>query len=468
MLWVPTKRAHLILQEMHEKYGEVVRIGPNMVSFCNPEVIPIVYPTRQGFPKSDFYATLRPYTRGGGALQAVFNVTDEKVHKQLKSPIAPIFSPTSATLFEPLVDDVLQCLLNQLDTRFAANGEVLNLGAWVQFFAFDVMGTMTFSKRYGFLDNGRDVGGMLSTIVDFMRSAAPMTQVPWLDRIMRKNLIADTFRQIFNQTASLSILGFVGDAIKEKRASLANGTDKVGDKTSTKKDFLSRYIELQESSAEIPHWAPTAWTFSNVIAGSDSVGSLMRTIMFCLLSYPNTLDKLYNELLSANLSRPFPAYKELRNLPYLDACIQEGSRIHPPFALPFERVVPEGGITIIGHFLPAGTVVGGSPYVVNRHKSFFGQDAEFWRPERWLEKDDAHKRRLEQGVLTFGAGRRVCLGKHIGILEIKKLIPFLILNYDIRIIDREKFQVENSWFLFQTGLYAQLQKRPESVINPQL
>ncbi|EHL01849.1 putative Pisatin demethylase [Glarea lozoyensis 74030] len=87
---------------------------------------------------------------------------------------------------------------------------------------------------------------------------------------------------------------------------------------------------------------------------------------------------------------------------------------------------------------------------------------EFWRPERWLEKDDAHKRRLEQGVLTFGAGRRVCLGKHIGILEIKKLIPFLILNYDIRIIDREKFQVENSWFLFQTGLYAQLQKRPES------
>jgi cytochrome P450 len=137
-----------------------------------------------------------------------------------------------------------------------------------------------------------------------------------------------------------------------------------------------------------------------VIAGSDSVGSLMRTIMFCLLSYPNTLDRLYNELLSANLSRPFPAYKEVRNLPYLEACVQEGSRIHPPFALPFERIVPEGGVTILGHFLPAGTVVGGSPYVVNRHKPFFGQDAEFWRPERWLEKDDAHKRKLEQGVLT--------------------------------------------------------------------
>lgn len=124
--------------------------------------------------QSDFYVTLRPYTRGGGALHAVFNVTDEKLHKQLKSPIAPIFSSASATSFESLVDDVLQCLLNQLDTRFATNGEVLDLGKWVQFFAFDVMGTMTFSKRYGFLDHGRDVGGMLSTIVDFMRSAAPV------------------------------------------------------------------------------------------------------------------------------------------------------------------------------------------------------------------------------------------------------------------------------------------------------
>ena len=49
--WVTTKRAHLILQEKHEKYGEVVRIGPNTVAFSNPEVIPQVYTARTGFPK---------------------------------------------------------------------------------------------------------------------------------------------------------------------------------------------------------------------------------------------------------------------------------------------------------------------------------------------------------------------------------------------------------------------------------
>ena len=51
MSWVKTKKAHLILQDVHEKYGEVVRIGPNNVTFSNPEAIPTVYTTRTGFPK---------------------------------------------------------------------------------------------------------------------------------------------------------------------------------------------------------------------------------------------------------------------------------------------------------------------------------------------------------------------------------------------------------------------------------
>ncbi|KAL9602711.1 MAG: hypothetical protein Q9219_001701 [cf. Caloplaca sp. 3 TL-2023] len=409
----------------------------------------------------DFYVTLRPYTRGGGALHAVFNTTDEKLHKELKSPIAPMFSMTQISTFEGLVDDVLKCITEQFDKRYATNGQIFDLGQWLQFFAFDVMGTMTFSKRYGFLDTGRDVNGMLQSIVDFMRAAAPMTQVPWLDWLLRKNLVADHLQQLFRTTASLSILGFVGKAIQEKQEILSNEEHKSGTTADQKKDFLTRFIEIQRTNPDIPKWAPTAWTFSNVIAGSDSTGSVMRTIMLNLLSYPCTLEKLYQEIRSAELSRPFPKYSEVRDLSYLDACVQEGLRMHPPFALPFERVVPEGGVTVMGHYLPAGTVVGGNPYVVNRDKATFGEDAEFWRPERWLGIDDAQRKKLDQGVLTFGAGRRICLGKHIALLEIKKLFPVLLLYYDIHIVDRERFEVENSWFFFQRGLYARISKRED-------
>ena len=82
---------------------------------------------------------------------------------------------SSATTFEGLVDDVLKCLSEKLDQRFVENGEIFDLGEYLQFFAFDVMGTMTFSKRYGFLDQGKDVGGMLGMIFRYMQNVAPVS-----------------------------------------------------------------------------------------------------------------------------------------------------------------------------------------------------------------------------------------------------------------------------------------------------
>lgn len=224
-----------------------------------------------------------------------------------------------------------------------------------------------------------------------------MTQSYQLDRIFRKNIVADTLRQYLRPTPSLGILSFVGQAIKEKKELLENNETKM---EGSHVDYLTRFLKLQKENPSIPPWAPTAWTFSNVIAGSDSVGTCMRTMLFHLLAYPNTFEKLYQELKGANLTLPYPRYNEVRDLPYLEACVQESLRIHPPFALPLERVVPKGGITVLGHFLPEGTAIGGNPYVVNRDTATFGGDAEFWRPERWLEGDVAHKRHLEASMLT--------------------------------------------------------------------
>ncbi len=122
--------------------------------------------------------------------------------------------------------------------------------------------------------------------------------------------------------------------------------------------------------------------------------------MFNLLTHRRTLEKLRQELLAAQVSRPYPSWEEVRELPYLDACVQEGGRMHPPFALPLERQVPAEGMDILGHYLPKGTAVGGNPYVSNRHMGTFGQDAEAWRPERWLDQNGAKKKELEQSMLT--------------------------------------------------------------------
>lgn len=149
----------------------------------------------------------------------------------------------------------------------------------------------------------------------------------------------------------------------------------------------------------------TAWTFSNVIAGSDSTAVVLRTVWHNLLSHPETLDRLREELRDAEakkpggFSKPFPSWRDIADLPYLDACINEAVRLHPPFCLPFERVVPKGGITVGGTYIPEGTVVGMSPYVVNRHKPTFGEDAHLWNPSRWMVPQE-RRRKLEASIMT--------------------------------------------------------------------
>ena len=116
------------------------------------------------------------------------------------------------------------------------------------------------------------------------------------------------------------------------------------------------------------------------------------------------MQRLYDELRAVERAQasmqPLPAWSEVRDLPYLDACINEGVRLHPPFCLPLERVVPEEGVNICGHLFTRGTVVGMSPWVVNRHRPTFGDDADDWRPERWLGLDAEQYKKLNNSVLT--------------------------------------------------------------------
>jgi hypothetical protein len=69
--------------------------------------------------------------------------------------------------FEPLVDSTIKAFLQQMDERYVDKQGpegVCDFGAWLQFFAFDVIGELTFSKRLGFVDEGRDVDGIIGDL----------------------------------------------------------------------------------------------------------------------------------------------------------------------------------------------------------------------------------------------------------------------------------------------------------------
>jgi cytochrome P450 len=133
------------------------------------------------------------------------------------------------------------------------------------------------------------------------------------------------------------------------------------------------------------------------------------------------------------------SYNDAKEISYLSAIISEATRVHPVIGLPLERVVPQEGLRLPdGRFLPAGTIVGMNPWVVNRDEGVYGADADHFVPERWLQREDEtaaewkeRSRKMRESDLTFGGGNRVCLGKNAGLVEIYKLTATLFSVYEV-------------------------------------
>lgn len=100
---------------------------------------------------------------------------------------------------------------------------------------------------------------------------------------------------------------------------------------------------------------------------------------------PAAYEKLTAEVDAAvtngTLSIPV-AYAEAIKLPYLKACINEGIRLHPSVGLTMPRIVPAGGATISGFYLPEGYRIGINGAVMQYDKDVFGSDADDFNPDR--------------------------------------------------------------------------------------
>ncbi|KIY01189.1 uncharacterized protein Z520_02741 [Fonsecaea multimorphosa CBS 102226] len=367
-------------------------------------------------------------------------MTDEDQHKTAKRPIAHAYAMTSLLDYEPFVDSTSRTLVERLAALYADTDKVCDFGEWLQWYAFDVIGEMTFSSRFGFLEQGRDVGNIIKTLNKSGAYTAIVGQMPWLDYLLAKNRVWGGAFSKDRQGVSNFVLQLLKPRIEEAdrvRRGESGGSD--GEKVQSqapqdfkdRTDFTAKFISaFVKYHGLIPQSQLLGWSLSNINAGSDTTAITLRAIFYFLLLNPPAMSQLMAELESANLS-PLPQWRETSNLPYLGAVIKEALRLHTPVGLMLERVVPNGGATICGHFFPAGTIVGCNPAVIHRDKRVYGRRyaVDEYRPERWLEADEEEKAEMERCFMAFGSGKRTCIGKNISLLEVYKLVPLLLKRF---------------------------------------
>lgn len=453
---------HKDLEQLHKKYGPVVRVGPNVLDVDYPDLIKTVFNTKGDWRKTEYYQGSSALV-DGHVVYNLFSQIDKEKHAAEKKPIAKFYSPVGVAPLESHVDKTIKQLCDELAKRFASGssaGKPFNLGDWILYYTWDVVGSVTFSQPIGYLSHGCDFDGTLGNSEKALDYFSWIGCIPSLDYWFDKNPVYRVGPPGFGGITDISIKHLIDRY---------QGNDKDYHDPA-QPDYLDKFIEAKQATPGINDNMIVGWLMINLIAGADTTAITIRSALYYSLKNPGVWARLRADLAAAGLTRdrcPL-SYKDTRAIPYLEAIVRESLRYLPGVSLSLERYVPPGGQKLVdGSFVPENTILAFNPYVICRNEDVWGPDAAEFKPERWLqrggESDEAFKARLQamnNADLSFGGGSRICIGKNMGLMQAYKVVATLAVLYEIELAHPEReWKVVNSWFPRQEGLEAKITKR---------
>lgn len=146
---------HLAIQKQHQKYGPVIRLSPNELSFASVTSLKTIYghqPSgRAPALKTEHYDMLG----AGFGFPSIGSERDPHKHNGMKKSLAAALSPKAVKDQEHVVSD----LVDKFNMRLEEFGphSTIDLTKWFDFLTLDILGALAFSKSFGCLDEGSTV-----------------------------------------------------------------------------------------------------------------------------------------------------------------------------------------------------------------------------------------------------------------------------------------------------------------------
>ncbi|KAH6839614.1 cytochrome P450 [Chaetomium sp. MPI-CAGE-AT-0009] len=411
--------AHAKYKEACDKYGPIARVGPNDLVTCSMELLTHMSAARSTYSRAVWFAR---GTRTRPGEDHLFSETNETIHTRRRQQMAMGYSGKENLELEGTVDVYIGKLIQLIRTKYLSTPEFaqpFDFGEKAQYLAVDVINAVGLGASLGDLDTDNDQYRYIETTEAGLKlgriatalGLVPLLQSPWLARLLGSTA-KDGLRFAW--------------PLRNARARI---NERLKQGTETRSDMLASFVRHGLTAEELVNES-----MLQLIAGSDTTSTAIRCVVLYLLSHPRVYAALQAEVDAAvadGTAPPAPAVISeagARRLPYLQACIKEGMRVHAPAGSPFPKKVPDGGDTVVVDgkpvFLPGGTNVNVAMFALQLNKGIFGEDAEEFRPERWLLEKDEKKLAIMNRThdLIFGYGKYQCLGRPIALMEINKAI----------------------------------------------
>ena len=182
---------------------------------------------------------------------------------------------------------------------------------------------------------------------------------------------------------------------------------------------------------------------TNFGAGHETMASTLTNIIALVGSHPEVQDHVGREMRVVDSGRGLGHC-------YVRAVIKESERLRPVASMSLPRTVPASGLHVHGCFFPPGTIVGCNPVSLHRNPDICGADPNWFRPERWLDKDRAII--MERHSLAWGGGARSCPGRHLAEMMVSKIVPELLRDFTVEVEIPPEEEMPSYFLSMMTGV----------------
>lgn len=376
-LWLKFKefsrQRRAYIHTLHTFYGPVVRLGPHEVSFASGAAMKEIYTSGGGgYDRSELYEMFKQF-----GTRTLFSMPPKAQHSQRKRIVADRYANTN--VMKPEVLDGLKRKAADFLANCVRQKECVDVYVELHCYALDGASQHLFAP-YG-----------TNSLNDAQDRA-----------IMRELSYHDSLQQYLFKYYLPAVSALLATFSRPKFVPLANNfvLDACEKRDPAQTSLLAK---LQSKAADLEALSAPAECMDHLAAGIDTTGDGLCFLMH-QLSLPESLavqEKLRRELVE-NPDAPF------EQLPYLEAVVKEALRCFPPIPMSFPRVVPRGGRTLDGFFVPEDTIVSCQPWTLHKNETVFPEPL-VYRPERWLEAEEERER--ERMFFAFSQGSRGCLGR---------------------------------------------------------
>ncbi|KAK4156097.1 Pisatin demethylase [Chaetomidium leptoderma] len=402
-------RLNFILHDVNRQYGKLFPIGPKWVVCGDGAELRRMWGVRSAWQRAYWYRGLRvdPYKDNA------FSTLDDQVHEKLRAKLAPGYGGKDVDNLHQLIDEQVAGLVSLLETTY--------LSTEIDFRPVDLA-----CKAFGYLAADVDLFGYIETTERTVPVLLATALMPWFLRILQSPRLKWLLPNAQDMVGIGTVMGRAKAAVAER----------YGDKPVVKRDMLGSFV---------------AHGLSREDAEGETVAEIDAGIREGRVSSPIT-------------------DAEARQLPYLQAVIREGLRVWPPATAVLPKVSDKDQV-VCGVRVPAGTNFAWSPWSIMRNKETFGDDADLFRPERWLGIPPAKYRLMDQTVMMeFAPGSRwECLGKTVAQMELNKTFVELLRRFDFTLLDpTSPWKSYNAAVFIQSDMNVVVTRREPSLVPAQL